>query len=115
MYAVAASGSLGRCHYVKGKFIASNLCLILRPKNNQDYPVNLLFYSLYLNYLKDRIRNDIADGTSKLTIAAADLNDYYIEYIPKNIQDKIADRYIKNVQSVKNTLRKATDAGSMSM
>jgi len=32
IYAVDASGSLGRSHYVNGKFIASNLCLILTPQ-----------------------------------------------------------------------------------
>ena len=28
VYVVSAGGSLGRSHYVNGKFIASNLCLI---------------------------------------------------------------------------------------
>ena len=32
IYAVAAGGSLGRTHYIKGKFTASNLCLIMTPK-----------------------------------------------------------------------------------
>jgi type I restriction enzyme M protein len=43
IYAVKAAGSLGRTHYVNGKFIASNLCLILTPKSDK-YPVNLEFY-----------------------------------------------------------------------
>ncbi len=30
--AVAASGSLGRVHFVEGKFIASDLCFILTPQ-----------------------------------------------------------------------------------
>jgi hypothetical protein len=43
IYAVSSSGSLGRCHYVNGKFVASNLCLILTPKQQSAYQVNLAF------------------------------------------------------------------------
>ena len=110
VYAVAASGSLGRCHYVKGKFVASNLCLILKPKDEKNYPVNVLFYTLYLNTLRGKIRNDIADGTSKLTIAEEDLNNYMIEYIPIKIQDQIADEYKTEVLSLKEKLKEATCA-----
>ena len=42
--AVAASGSLGRTHYVDGKFISSDLCFILTPKDEEKYPLNLSFY-----------------------------------------------------------------------
>ena len=115
IYAVAASGSLGRCHYVNGKFIASNLCLILTPKNEKQYPINMLFYSLYLNSLRHTIRNDIADGTSKLTIAEVDLKEYLIEYIPINIQNEIANKYKENVLSLKNKLKKATDEFNQEM
>lgn len=93
VYAVAASGSLGRCHYVNGKFIASNLCLVLTPKNPKKYPINMVFYSLYLNAIRQNIRNEIADGTSKLTIAVDDLNKYQIEYFPLPVQNQIAKEY----------------------
>jgi type I restriction enzyme S subunit len=33
VFAAAASGSLGRTHYVNGKFIASDLCFIITPKD----------------------------------------------------------------------------------
>lgn len=47
--AVAASGSLGRTHYVDGKFISSDLCFILTPKDEDKYPLNLAFFiTLYL-------------------------------------------------------------------
>ena len=105
IYAIAASGSLGRCHYINGKFIASNLCLVLTPKNPEEYPVNLLFYSLYLNSIRQSIRNDIADGTSKLTISPDDLNEYYIEYIPIEKQNKIADEYKNKVLALREKLK----------
>ena len=104
IYAVAASGSLGRCHYVNGKFIASNLCLILTPKDPQEYPINMLFYSLYLNSIRNSIRSEIADGTSKLTISVEDLNDYLIEYIPIHVQEKIAKEYQEKVLTLKEQL-----------
>ena len=105
IYAIAASGSLGRCHYINGKFIASNLCLVLTPKNPEEYPVNLLFYSLYLNSIRQSIRNDIADGTSKLTISPDDLNEYYIEYIPIEKQNKIAEEYKNKVLALREKLK----------
>lgn len=43
IFAIQAAGSLGRTHYVNGKFIASNLCLVLTPKNKDEYPINLEF------------------------------------------------------------------------
>lgn len=105
VYAVAASGSLGRCHYVNGEFIASNLCLVLTPQNPEQYPVNMLFYSLYLNSIRKIIRNDIADGTSKLTIAEEDLKNYLIEYIPIATQNIIADNYRKEILTLKKDLK----------
>lgn len=35
IFAFGAAGSLGKTHYVNGKFIASNLCFILTPKKNR--------------------------------------------------------------------------------
>lgn len=79
IFAVSASGSLGRTHYVNGKFIASNLCLVLQPKNKK-YKIDLKFYKFYFDSIRTRLRADLADGTSKLTIDPNDLMEYYIEY-----------------------------------
>ena len=57
-----------------------NLCIILTPKNNPKYPINVQFYNIYLNAIRKRIVNELADGTSKLTISADDLMNYYVEY-----------------------------------
>lgn len=98
VYAVSASGSLGRTHYVNGKFIASNLCIILRPKN-KEYKINLKFYKYYLESKQKQIRSDLADGTSKLTINADDFMNYYVEYIP---YEKQIDFYEKNIKKYEN-------------
>lgn len=107
VYAISASGSLGRCHYVNGKFIASNLCLILTPKGNKEYPINLQFYNMYLNAIRKKIANELADGTSKLTIAIKDIMEYYVEYYPIDVQNSMVEYYNKNVMPVKIELEKA--------
>lgn len=82
VYAVSAAGSLGRSHYIKGKFIASNLCLVLTSKNDPEYPIDMQFYNCYFASIRKQIVSDLADGTSKLTIAPDLFGDYYIDYIP---------------------------------
>ncbi len=96
IYAVGAEGSLGRAHYVKGKFIASTLCLILTPKNPKDYPVDLEFYAYYLMAIREKIVVALRNGTSKLTIKPEELDEYPIEYFDiveqKNKKKKIIER-----------------------
>ena len=107
VYAISASGSLGRCHYVNGKFIASNLCLILTSRENKEYPINLQFYNMYLNAIRKKVVNELADGTSKLTISSKDLMEYYVEYYPIDVQNSMVEYYNKNVMPVKIELEKA--------
>lgn len=63
VYAVAASGSLGRAHHVKGKFIASDLCFILTEKDKTTYPINFLFYQIIFELLRDEIVSHTKTGT----------------------------------------------------
>jgi len=107
VFAVGAAGSLGRTHYVNGKFIASNLCLILSPKNDPNHKIDLQFYNYYFESIREELRNDLADGTSKLTIRPTDLMNYYIEYIPYDEQIKYRDTYIKQYVVLKEQLIQA--------
>lgn len=110
VYAVAAGGSLGRAHYVSGKYIASNLCLILTPKDPEQFPINLQFYAYYLNAVRRRIVNDLADGTSKPTIRKDDLAEYKIEYIPIDKQNAFVDKFCPVIANLVEKLRAAEDA-----
>lgn len=101
VYAVSASGSLGRSHYVHGKFVASNLCLVLTKNSKCEKYINLQFYSYFLGTLKKKFINDLADGTSKLTIDKKLFENYYIEYIPQEVQDN----FVKNVLAPLKGLR----------
>lgn len=98
IFAVSASGSLGKAHYYNGKFIASNLCLVLTSKKNSEYPINLLFYKYYFESIRKKLRKDLADGTSKLTIDPEALMDYYIEYFGIDIQNKFVNERIRPLQ-----------------
>lgn len=107
VFAVAAAGSLGRAHYVNGKFIASNLCLVLKHKKNEKYKVNFKFYSYYLNSIRESLRNDLADGTSKLVIRPDDLRNYYIEYIPIEEQNSFCEINITQYEELQKKLVEA--------
>ena len=87
IYAVSASGSLGRCHYFKGKFIASNLCVVLTRK--KGVKAELKFYAKYLNAIRPQIVEALADGTSKLTIDVDELKKYKIKEVDIKQQKEI--------------------------
>lgn len=109
IYAVAASGSLGRTHYVKNKFTASNLCLVMTPKKDSPYKLNLEFYNWYFAAIRKRIVSDLADGTSKLTISKTDLEKYYIDYIPIKKQNELVEKKINKYDQLKEKLNEAED------
>lgn len=102
VYAVAASGSLGRAHYVKGKFIASDLCFILTEKNKEKYPINFLFYQLVFDVLREEIVSKTKTGTSKESINQKNFSNYEIPYIPYDYQ---MNNY-KNLVDAKKTVIK---------
>ena len=109
VYAVSAAGSLGRSHYVKGKFIASNLCLVLTNKNNPKYPIDLLFYNYYFASIRKQIVSYLADGTSKLTISPEMFKDYYIDYIPYIEQQTFVKTKLKSFLTLQEKYKKAQE------
>jgi SAM-dependent methyltransferase len=113
VYVISAAGSLGRSHYVNGKFIASNLCLVLTPKADSKYPVNLKFYNTYFSYMRKKMVSDLADGTSKLTINKETFKNYYIDYIDIEKQNEFANSFIgpfrEKIIKLKNETKIAED------
>lgn len=81
VYAVAASGSLGRCHHYSGKFISSDLCFILRAKDEKKRPINYRFYQNVFRFLKDDIVAKTKAGTSKESISQKRFSAYRLPYI----------------------------------
>lgn len=109
VYAVSAAGSLGRSHYINGKFIASNLCLVLTSKQNPKYPIDLEFYNCYFASIRKQLVSDLADGTSKLTISPDMFKEYYIDYIPYDEQKNFVQTKLKDFLILQEKYRKAQE------
>ncbi len=95
VFAMAASGSLGRTHYVNGKFIASDLCFILTPKKEYISKVNLRFYSFYFITYRERIVKATATGTSKLAINRKSFSNYQIYLVDIERQNQLLHKLDK--------------------
>lgn len=67
------------------------------------------FYQHYFDSKSKQIRNDLADGTSKLTINPDELMEYYIEYIPYEEQVKFYNENIKPVEDLEKKLKEAKE------
>ena len=63
------------------------------------------FYNAYLNHIREEIVDSLADGTSKLTLKNDELEDYYVEYIPINLQNKYVEENLKRYDKQKEKLR----------
>ena len=87
IYAVGAEGSLGRCHYVNDKFIASDLCFILTSK----LPIDYKLYKNIFDILKDEIVKNTATGTSKKAINITNFSNYCIPYLNEEEQNILKD------------------------
>ena len=103
IFAAAASGSLGRTHYINDKFITSDLCFILTPKDSKKYPINLKFYHFVFNSLKDEIVKNTKSGTSKESINQSNLRSYEIPYFEIDKQNLWIDKLV-NTKSIKEDL-----------
>lgn len=91
--AVAASGSLGRAHYVNGKFISSDLCFILTPKS-EKYPLDLSFYYYIFDSIRDDLVQSTATGTSKLAINKSNFGAYQIPYLDISKQKEFKNKLV---------------------
>ncbi len=91
VFAAAASGSLGRTHYVNGKFISSDLCFIITPKDPINFPIDLKFYHMIFNEFKNDIVKNTKAGTSKEAIGMKAFGNYKLPYfeISKQTETKI--------------------------
>lgn len=103
VFAAAASGSLGRTHYVNGKFIASDLCFIITPKDEKTYPIDLQFYHILFNDLKEDIVKNTKAGTSKEAIGLKSFGRYKLPYFELEQQRQIKSKFIES-NDLKNDL-----------
>lgn len=112
IFAAAASGSLGRVHYVNGKFISSDLCYILKPKNPEKYSINMHFYHFVFNSLRSTLVADTKSGTSKESINQKNFKKYKLPYFDIDQQDFWFDKLI-NTLDIKNSFSDEVDIQQM--
>src|SRR5690606_30119647 len=105
IFAAAASGSLGRTHYVKGKFISSDLCFILTPKDEEKHPIDIQFYHLIFNAFKEEIVRNTKSGTSKEAIGLTVFGNYKLPYFDINKQQETKDDFL-TAQTLSQSLDK---------
>jgi type I restriction enzyme S subunit len=103
IFAAAASGSLGRTHYVNGKFVSSDLCFIITPKDQENLPVDLKFYHILFNELKDEIVRNTKAGTSKEAIGLGSFGKYELPYFDIDTQIEIKNQFV-NSEDIKSSL-----------
>lgn len=96
IFAAAASGSLGRTHYVNGKFVSSDLCFIITPKDPVNFPVDLRFYHILFNELKVEIVRNTKAGTSKEAIGLGSFGKYKLPYFDIDKQIEIKNRFVNS-------------------
>lgn len=108
IFAAAASGSLGRTHYVNGKFITSDLCFVVTPKNEKKYPIDLSFYHIIFQILKDDIVKNTKAGTSKEAIGLKSLGNYDLPYIDIKKQKEISNSFKNNSEISDNLSHELT-------
>lgn len=92
--AVAASGSLGRVHYINGKFISSDLCFILTPRDQKKIPVDLQFYQHFFQSIRQDLVQATATGSSKLAINQENFGNYKVPYFDIEHQKKYKEKFV---------------------
>ena len=107
VYAVAASGSLGRAHYVNGKFIASDLCFILTEKDKEKYPINFQFYQLIFEVIREEIVSKTKTGTSKESINQKNFSNYEIPYFSFDYQMANYEKLVNTKQKISELLEES--------
>ena len=105
VFVFGAGGSLGKVHYVNGKFIASDLCYVLTPKNPKT--TNLKYYYAYFNSRRKDIVQRLARGTNKKAINDKRLSSYKIQFPDITEQNRIGtevENMFNRVESLKHEI-----------
>jgi len=95
IFAMGASGSLGRTHYFNGKFIASDLCFILTPSTEYKNKIDLNYYNNYFVLMREEIIKALARGAAKKAINQRNFKQYKVPYPTYSDQIKIMEKVNK--------------------
>lgn len=93
IFVFGAGDSLGKVHYINGKFVTSDLCFVLTPKDPNR--TNLKYYYAYFTANRKNIVKRLARGTNKKAINDTRLKSYSISYPDKAEQDRVGNEVQK--------------------
>jgi type I restriction enzyme S subunit len=79
------------------------LCFIITPKDQENLPVDLKFYHILFNELKDEIVRNTKAGTSKEAIGLGSFGKYELPYFDIDTQIEIKNRFV-NSEEIKSSL-----------
>lgn len=100
VFVFGAGGSLGKVHYINGKFVASDLCFVLTPKDPQN--TDLKYFYAYFNSRRKDIVRRLARGTNKKAINDSRFKSYTISFPSAPEQNKVG----KDVKKVFDRIEK---------
>ena len=103
VFAMAASGSLGRTHYVNGKFIASDLCFILTPKKNIFQKLICVFILFILIHIEKKLLKQLQLEHLKLAINRKSFSNYQIYLVDIERQNQLLHK-LNKMKSVSDGL-----------
>lgn len=98
IFVFGAGGSLGKVHYIKGKFVASDLCFVLTPKDPKK--TNMKYFYAYFNSRRKDIVRRLARGTNKKAINDGRFKSYIISFPSMAEQDKVGKQVEKMFERV---------------
>jgi type I restriction enzyme M protein len=101
LFAMGASGSLGRTHYFKGKFVTSDLCFVLTPKRGGKYPVNMRYYHSFFCLSRETIVGALARGAAKKAINMRNFKEMRIPYCPIELQNQLVEEIARRNETIK--------------
>src|SRR3989344_9625616 len=102
IFAMGASGSLGRTHYINGKFIASDLCFILTPSKEYKGKIDLNYYNNYFVLMREEIIRALARGAAKKAINQRNFKQYKVPCPEYSVQLEIMDKVNKLNIEIRN-------------
>lgn len=98
IFVFGAGGSLGKVHYVNGKFIASDLCYILTPKPNVK--IDLKYYYAYFRKHRKTIVKLLARGVNKKAINITRFQKFKVECPDYPIQVEYGKKVEEKMQEI---------------
>lgn len=98
IFVFGAGGSLGKVHYVNGKFIASDLCYILTPKPGMN--IDLKYYYAYFRKHRKTIVKLLARGVNKKAINITRFLNFKVEYPDYPVQVEYGKKVEEKMQEI---------------